>query len=591
EDILLLQIVYEQEPHNKFQDICLGISENFPFGLISLCIYKKISSIFALVIDFQYGIYSDVRKIEAIGKLVGFGSKKIVERADRCPLNNPRFCNPFIHLENALQRALEIAKEKDCDVGAHNLECFKILNERIKNGRLLKLFSPFKDSTTTYSLLFKKYHEDIVDLYNSIINNCEIHNSDENLNQGLIKKKCCQLTKKELIDVPEFKSQKDCKECIEVNEKKEELDQYLEKKNNEKCKEETYQTIMKYFERSRLIEEFSNQEEHEQEADKIWNSLCKQILSENKCLTIGVKLVKEVNEEYTNSFSNYNWIIYYDSNIPNFFNVKAYDVEWYNLNRNVIRPFLKQNDITLLKEKINSMIDQILCKIDCFHSGMVHNTPLCVLDQKKDEYLKKINIHLQYGHSHIYEGHLAGDYLLRVIHRKVINAENRNRIDYVLGISWISDFETIRLKYFIELAEQIYSGDKSKGVEHFLKPQKSIEDYEDIEKFVNNYMTQVDDIDYKLNLKDNLIADNFNLFHAAIVNELDVEKGLNAKENGCYHYHDEDIGETNIHHTCHQPPGLNGVHYIGSNELTAKPCNKYTDEDIKHIKKVKKKWG
>ncbi|CAG8568143.1 5167_t:CDS:2, partial [Racocetra persica] len=74
-----------------------------------------------------------------------------------------KFCEAF-------QKSLEIAKEKDSEMGAHNFEWLSSLNARIKNKELLKLFAPFKNGATAYSPPSNQYHEDIVDLYNSIIN-------------------------------------------------------------------------------------------------------------------------------------------------------------------------------------------------------------------------------------------------------------------------------------------------------------------------------------------------------------------------------------------------------------------------------------
>ncbi|CAG8690980.1 26550_t:CDS:2, partial [Gigaspora margarita] len=73
---------------------------------------------------------------------------------------------------NALQETLELAKQYFND-----FECLKILDTRIKNKQLLKLFAQFKNGTTVYSPPSKQYHKDVVDLYDSIINDCEISQS------------------------------------------------------------------------------------------------------------------------------------------------------------------------------------------------------------------------------------------------------------------------------------------------------------------------------------------------------------------------------------------------------------------------------
>ncbi|RIA88768.1 hypothetical protein C1645_774125 [Glomus cerebriforme] len=56
------------------------------------------------------------------------------------------------------------------------------------------------------------------------------------------------------------------------------------------------------------------------------------------------------------------------------------------------------------------------------------NTPLGMFDQKKEEYLKLIDTRLQYGHTLISEGHIVGDYLLRVINKTAMDAGNNERV-------------------------------------------------------------------------------------------------------------------------------------------------------------------
>ncbi|POG79542.1 hypothetical protein GLOIN_2v1526374, partial [Rhizophagus irregularis DAOM 181602=DAOM 197198] len=54
-------------------------------------------------------------------------------------------------------------------MGISNTDCFHILDERIQNGQLLKPFRPFKNGATAYAPPSEQYHEDVVNLYNSII--------------------------------------------------------------------------------------------------------------------------------------------------------------------------------------------------------------------------------------------------------------------------------------------------------------------------------------------------------------------------------------------------------------------------------------
>ncbi|CAG8601277.1 8316_t:CDS:2, partial [Racocetra persica] len=67
-----------------------------------------------------------------------------------------------------LQEVLETVKKKDSKIRARNFEYIS----KAKDKKLLKLFAPFKDGITSYSSPSKEYHDDVVDLYNSIIELC-----------------------------------------------------------------------------------------------------------------------------------------------------------------------------------------------------------------------------------------------------------------------------------------------------------------------------------------------------------------------------------------------------------------------------------
>ncbi|CAG8591483.1 32092_t:CDS:1, partial [Racocetra persica] len=203
---------------------------------------------------------------------------------------------------DSLQEALKLIEEKDGEMVSLNPECLDILDARIKSGKLLKIFSPFKDGTTPYSPPSKKYHEDIIDLYNSIINDCEKSKSKKNF-------------------------------------------------------ADWYKLTINY-----------------------WDAVSQEYF------------VKNINEIYR------------------FIELKKLEKRVTNLKKTFDMAFF------------------------------------------------------QYGQSHIYEGHITGDHLLRAIHKKA-----------VFSIAWINNTQTIRLKYFIELAEQVHNGDKDKGVQHFLNPRESIE--------------------------------------------------------------------------------------------------------------------
>ncbi|CAG8728830.1 6083_t:CDS:2 [Gigaspora margarita] len=643
--------------------------------------------------------------------------------------NELKLSEPEQRFREALRKALETVEKRDGEVGAQNLDCLGILDERIKSGKLLKLFAPFKDGATAYSQPSKKYHEDIVELYNSIISDCKKSKSKKNfldwsnlitcywdavdhedfavqfknLNEmyeffklkkqvanlkGIINKafakhkylikKCilkqckhqkqsnedsidpirkeCQQLIKKIYDVSEFTKEECCKECKEVIEERGKLDKDLEDKKNEKSREETNQTIEKYIYQCRdsiYIElkqmadailmrnklsnthhkfideqlekvlkshnELSDEKDREREAENIWKSLREKIKSENKDSTINVnvKIDKEVTEGYEHRGSKQFRNMYSANTFPNLSMINKYEASFVNnfLNSTPLQP----NELISIQTQIGNTVDEVLSDIDCFRDGIVgdlilkideklstsgrkykpgskqiihayalhyfkermnkiqdewnkNNTPVGVLDQKEDEYLKKILTRLQYGRSHQSEGLIAGDYLLRAIQKKAIDTENTDRINYVLDKEdWVKDSERVRTKYFIELADKVYNNDKDKGVQHFLKPRESIEKwfkdkvnsvtredqgkiyektfntefkyvrqsilncngYDDIKEFVDDYMSD-NDIDYELNTEDDTIAQqNFNIVQDAIIKELD-----DGKRNGRYQLKD-----------------------------------------------------
>ncbi|CAG8849371.1 23243_t:CDS:1, partial [Gigaspora margarita] len=149
---------------------------------------------------------------------------------------------------------------------------------------------------------------------------------------------------------------------------------------------------------------------------------------------------------------------------------------------------------------------------------------------------------------------------------------------------------------------------------------RNCKNYENIKKFVKNYMIQVDGIEYQLDIKDSSIAKNIDLFHEAIIKELDAKGSghyqleeeslpnlsddeLIKKRLGCTNPcfwcgalcwgergHDENGDETKIHHSSHQPGGLGGTRNMSTNQLRAKACHNRPDEETMHYRGIKKKW-
>ncbi|PKK72960.1 hypothetical protein RhiirC2_864728 [Rhizophagus irregularis] len=87
--------------------------------------------------------------------------------------NIAKISEPEEKFREALREALKIANEQDQEMGISNTDCLHILDERIQNGQLLKPFRPFKNGATAYAPPSEQYHEDVVNLYNSIIKDCK----------------------------------------------------------------------------------------------------------------------------------------------------------------------------------------------------------------------------------------------------------------------------------------------------------------------------------------------------------------------------------------------------------------------------------
>ncbi|CAI2165824.1 7036_t:CDS:2 [Funneliformis geosporum] len=457
--------------------------------------------------------------------------------------NVSRLSEPEKKFRAALKDALKIAKEKDIEMGISNIDCLQILDERIRKGPS------------------EQYHEDVVNLYNSIIEDCknsknkiefsewhsliqnywnavshedfavqtidrsfqkheelikqEIRSNLQNWSpndidtsdkKDKIQEKCLNLIEKELEEVPDCNNQSTtCEECKETHKKRIDLEEYLKNKNNETCEMETIQTIRKYISLNRkrisagldqvlkanfirkgissesldiinknlenILKYMPNRKfsdfERKQKVEQVWNSLRNHILLREDIISIAKEIDKEVVMVYVNSevYSKYK-----TNTLPDLSNHKAY--------KNFIRvsQYLEPKDLEILQDKLDYLINIIFKERAAyyFYQGIIQewdkeNTSLGMLDQKKDEYLKMIDTQLQYEHRLISEDHIAGDYLLKVIHKKAMIARNRERIDEVLGISWLTNAETIRLKYFGELASQVNSHTSG-------KPRKKCED-------------------------------------------------------------------------------------------------------------------
>ncbi|CAB5387394.1 hypothetical protein RhiirA1_438173 [Rhizophagus irregularis] len=733
--------------------------------------------------------------------------------------NIAKISEPEEKFREALREALKIANERDIEMGISNTECLHILDERIQNGQLLKPFRPFKNGATAYAPPSEQYHEDVVNLYNSIIEDCknsknkiefskwnsliqsywkavshenfavrfknikEIYefidlgkritklketidrsfqkhkesimqeirskllnwspNDKSNIN-SVLRNECLKLIEEKLRNVPDCnikceheKTDKDeyeledinikCEECEKTNKERFELEEYLQDKNNEKCETETKQTIENYIKLNRqsvftkltqmleanlirkgissesldiinthlenILKSMSNEElsnkQRQQKIDEIWNLLQQHMLSKDNTIPIEEQINKEVKDEYSNS-SRELYHQYIKGNLPDLSNCKAYKMMSFHIIKNFSQ-YLEKKEIVVLEDKLDNLIDDILKEKDAyyFYHGIIRdlknriskicsnnylpefkwnvhlyallmfkpkmisyqekwdkeNTPLGILNQKKDEYIEIINTRLQYGHTLASEGHIVADYLMRVVHIKAMNAGSNERKDAVRNIAWLTCAESIRLKYFENLAEKVQNGEKDEAIRHFLNPKRCIESwfvrtinnnssgnpeqkykdtfsaefkrvfqeirnchsYEEIKKFVNNYMIQVDNVDYKLDLYDQITENDLKIFQDTIEKELET-KGNNYPSRrepfqkpsgdksimerlGCTeacHWcgalcwgsrdHHENSDKTKIHHSSHQPAGLALITNKDTSELIATPCHNRSDD-------------
>ncbi|RHZ71352.1 hypothetical protein Glove_259g9 [Diversispora epigaea] len=236
---------------------------------------------------------------------------------------------------------------------------------------------------------------------------------------------------------------------------------------------------------------------------------------------------------------------------------------------------------------------------------------------------------------------------------------NLERIKAVKDVVWMTSSELVRLKYFEVLAKQVQNGNNKEAISHFLNPKRYIEywfknqvdsvdsmaDTEyyktynsefyyvsqkihncqslgEIERYVNNYMEEVDDIHYKVNLK-NLERHLNTSEEPHIQLRLHIEKRLKdyckpkpkffqnpsddesiMKMLGCTETcywcgalcwgsrgHDRNTDETKKHHTAHQPGGLHGERYTQADILVAVSCHQKTDDLMVLCWNKPTRWG
>jgi hypothetical protein len=83
--------------------------------------------------------------------------------------NSDKMTNATKQFSDALENAINIADKKDMSLGVRNSSCLKKLRNTISLGKLFRQFRPFKNGASAYSPPSEEYHQDVVALFNSII--------------------------------------------------------------------------------------------------------------------------------------------------------------------------------------------------------------------------------------------------------------------------------------------------------------------------------------------------------------------------------------------------------------------------------------
>ena len=73
----------------------------------------------------------------------------------------------------AIRNAIDLAEKKDVQIGVRNAKCLGELIPRIQNGTLLTQFHPYKDGATANAPASEAYHNDVVSLYQKILDCCK----------------------------------------------------------------------------------------------------------------------------------------------------------------------------------------------------------------------------------------------------------------------------------------------------------------------------------------------------------------------------------------------------------------------------------
>nr|XP_032834298.1 uncharacterized protein LOC116956641 isoform X1 [Petromyzon marinus]XP_032834300.1 uncharacterized protein LOC116956641 isoform X1 [Petromyzon marinus] len=290
---------------------------------------------------------------------------------------------------------------------------------------------------------------------------------------------------------------------------------------------------------------------------------------------------------------------------------------------------------------------QIFCQEmkDCQIKWEKKHKPTEILKEREQDFRSMIDTRLTYGFSAASEGILIAEYLLKAINQKATRSVNDLRVEAVLDLPWTINSEIVRLKYFERLASQVQKGQTAEAVEYFRRPKTSIDKWfseavdghvcakekeefkktftsqhervvkkisncsniQEILEFIQEYLANVDNVEYKSSLNNDIPPIDLPVFLDSILNVFNSSRQNNGpdikwlknpstnkkvmKRIGCTDNclwcgalcwgsrgHDENSDETRKHHSCHQPCGLHGTSNYTTEELMAESCHSWSDD-------------
>jgi hypothetical protein len=269
-----------------------------------------------------------------------------------------------------------------------------------------------------------------------------------------------------------------------------------------------------------------------------------------------------------------------------------------------------------------------------------NHQPSLILEQNKAQYMNVIENRLKYGFTSAAEARILANTVKEAIRQKSLKDVQTQRVEDVKSLVWTTNSETVRMKYFIELAKNVANGGKTEAIKHFANPRKSIErwyrskvdsyfprSYEqyfsetserhrtfvcsklkksrtfiELYEFVDNYVETTASM---LNVQHQFLTEreSFEVLKETIIDCLQKVKGdicetaLPSSDDevmsrlGCTECcfwcgaicwgqrgHDQNADETKKHHTSHQPCGLARIVNKVSDRLVACPCHATIDD-------------